>query len=95
MLRDTEDKAMEVKNLSEKYTRRRNEIMQKEEIKKTFLKRRNKWVFCLKELGVLSTQARMHAHTYTSPREISKIQGLKENSKSFQREKSRLLYTEE
>lgn len=33
MLRDTEDKAMEVKNLSEKYTRKRNEIMQKKEIK--------------------------------------------------------------
>lgn len=43
MLRDTEDKAMEVKNFSEKCTRRKNEIMQKEEIKKTFLKRRNKW----------------------------------------------------
>ena len=60
MLRDTEDKPMEVKNFSEKYTRRRNEIMQKKEIKKTFLDKRNKWVFCLKEPGVLSTHLYTH-----------------------------------
>ena len=85
MLRDTVDKAMEVKNLSEKYTRKRNEIMQKKEIKKTLLTKEISGC-CLKEPGVLST----HIHTYihTSPSEISKIQGLKENSKSFQREKA-------
>ena len=60
--------------------------MQKKGIKKTFLNKRNKWVFCLKEPRVLSTY--IHTYIHTFPSEISKIQGLKENSKSFQREKA-------
>ena len=55
MLRDTEDKAIEVKTLSEKSTRRRNEIMQKKEIKKIFLNGR-------KKVGVLFERVRGTKH---------------------------------